>query len=71
MTEYFTRKWDLREATCFFAGSIQGGSLLEITEPDINDPVIEGVYTDYIVEGILQNSYKFSQFNNNRCNVIP
>ena len=58
--EHFTRKWDTSRGTCFYAGNIQGGSLLEITDPSFNDP---GEFTDYTVQGLFQNSYQYSRFN--------
>ena len=63
MAEYYTKKWDLSMETCFYAGNVQGGSLLEIVnDPSFNDPVIEGNYLDYSTEGLFQNIYKFSKF---------
>lgn len=62
IAEYFTRKWDLSTATCFYSGNIQGGKLLEIEDTNFNDPVIEGQYTEYIVQGLFKNSFKYSQF---------
>lgn len=67
VSEYFTHKWDLTRDTCFYSGNIQGGSLFEISDPNFNDPVIEGEYADYIVEGLFQNSFKYSQFS--ECNL--
>ncbi len=62
VAEYFCQKWDLSRGTCFYAGNIQGGDLLEITDSSFNDPVIEGVFTEYVVEGIFNNVFKYSQF---------
>ena len=47
VAEHFTRKWDISRGTCFYARNIQGRSLLKITDPSFNDPVIEGEFTDY------------------------
>lgn len=70
VAEYYTRKWDLVRETCFYAGNIQGGSLLEIAnDPSFNDPVIEGNYLDYSTGGLYQNAYKFSRLSNN-CSVV-
>ena len=66
VAEYFTQKWDNSVSTCLYSGNIQGGRLLEVSDPDFNDPVIEGEYTDYVVEGLFQNSYKYSRFS--ACN---
>ena len=61
--EYNSRKWDLSRETCFYAGNIQGGGLLEIaSDPSFNDPVIEGNYLDYCTRGLFHNIYKFSYF---------
>lgn len=62
IAEYYTQKWDSSRDTCFYSGNIQGGTLLEIPDPAFNDPVIEGAHTDYIVDGLFQNSFKFSLF---------
>ena len=62
IAEYYTQKWDSSVGTCFYSGNIQGGTLLEIPDPAFNDPVIEGAHTDYIVDGLFQNSFKYSQF---------
>lgn len=62
VAEYFRRKWDLSLDTCLYCGNIQGGRLFEIEDPNFNDPVIEGEYTDYITEGLFKNSFKYTQY---------
>ena len=53
---------------CYFVGNGQGGKLSkeEISEP--NDSVIEGRYTDYIVESTFATDYKYSHFDERKCN---
>lgn len=68
VAEHFTRKWDLSLDACFYSGNIQGGRLLEIEDPDFNDPVIEGEYTEYIVGGLFQNAFKYSQYSG--CDLL-
>ena len=59
--------WELLRRPCYFVGSGQGGRMLEIAPPDPNDPVIEGQYTDYIVDSLFATQYRFSHFNNTLC----
>ena len=42
--------WELERRPCYFVGSGQAGPLAEVSEP--NDSVIEGVYSDYIIESL-------------------
>ena len=59
--------WELERRPCFFVGDGQGGKVFEIAEPDPNDPVIEGHYTDYIVESLFATDYTYSHFNETLC----
>ena len=52
---------------CFYAGNIQGGSLREITDRNFNDPVIEGSYVDYIVDGPFEHDFAYSRFSADMC----
>ena len=62
VAEYYSLKWDATSDACFYSGNIQGGRLLEVSDPAFNDPVIEGFYTDYITSGLFQNSFMYTQF---------
>ena len=53
------------ERSCYFVGSWQAGPLVEVSEP--NDSVIEGVYSDYIIESLFATSYTYSHFLEGRC----
>ena len=57
--------WEIEEGPCLYVGDSQSFSIYEVKEP--NDPVIEGIYTDYIVtEGFVDN-FRFGLFEENRC----
>ena len=61
-------KWEGDIGPCLYAGDSQSGSSYEIAEP--NDGVIEGVYTDYKVEGPFgEDGYKFGRFEGSNCNI--
>ena len=65
VAELYDQVWDTTPGVCFYAGSFQAGPIAEIDEP--NDPVIEGVYSDYRVSGLFDTEYMYSQFNDLRC----
>ena len=46
--------WELERRLCYFVGSGQAGPLAEVSEP--NNSVIEGVYSDYIIESLFATS---------------
>ena len=50
--------WELERRPCYFVGSGQAGLLVEVSEP--NDSVIEGVYSDYIIESLFATSYTYT-----------
>ena len=52
---------------CYYVGSAQGGRTSERPE---NEPVIEGRYTDYRVEQLFDYEFKYSQFEESRCNSV-
>ena len=60
--------WEMERRPCYFVGNGQGGKVSkeEIAEP--NDSVIEGRYTDYIVESTFATDYKYSHFDESKCN---
>ena len=57
--------WEKRYELCLYVGNRQAGPLYEVETP--NDPVIEGVYTDYRVTSLFGTEYKFSHFDTSRC----
>ena len=66
----FSRTWENRQDTCFYAGSGQAGRSGEIEAVD--DSVIEGRYSDYLVGGeddIFEPEFEFSRFEDERCQV--
>ena len=67
IAELYTFTWEPRNEVCFYAGNIQGGRLREITDRNFNDPVIEGSYEDYIVDGLFEHEFAYSQFSADMC----
>ena len=55
--------WEMERRPCYFVGNGQGGKLSKEEIADPNDSVIEGRYTDYIVESTFATDYKYSQTN--------
>ena len=62
---YHPVTWELEKRPCYFVGSGQAGPVAEVSDP--NDSVIEGVYSDYIVESLFTTSYTYSHFLEDRC----
>lgn len=58
--------WEGEEGPCFYVGDSQSFSIYEVEDP--NDGVIQGIYTDYIVSDSFDDSFKFSVFEEDRCN---
>ena len=65
IAELYDQTWDYSREICFYAGSIQGGPVREITEP--NDSVIQGSYRDYNVASLFGTDFVYSQFNVSLC----
>ena len=59
--------WDKRSLPCYYAGSSQGGQLGEMESPHLQDPVIEGRYTEYIVTGLFETHFMYSRFDTDQC----
>ncbi len=58
--------WDRRgKEYCLYGGNRQGGGIFEIESP--NDPVIQGRYRDYIVEGKFGVEFFYSLFDSSEC----
>lgn len=68
LAELFSRTWDNSRNRCFYAGNGQAGpSFGGSDEAFPDDSVIEGTYADYRVDGIFEDEFDFSQFDNDRC----
>ena len=55
----FPETWDTTQEQCLYVGDGQGGWSGEFKQ--LPDSVIEGSYTDYILDGLFQTTYKFSR----------
>jgi len=51
----YPHTWDLSKVPCLYAGSLQGGTLGEFG--DVNDPVIEGHYSQYMVASLFDTQF--------------
>ena len=56
-----------RQMYCLYAGSGHGGRVYEVPAGPANGPVIEGIYTDYIVSEKFETDFEFSHFQAARC----
>ena len=63
----YSNTWDKRGKECYYAGSAQGGPLGEIESPQLRDSVIEGRYTDYIVDSLFDSEFLYTQFDSREC----
>ena len=62
------RSWEIVRGEyqpCLYAGSHQAGRMDEIE--GYSDPVIEGLYTDYIMSGPFDTEFEYSRFEQRRC----
>lgn len=61
------KTWRFSNGTCYYVGNTQGGRLS--SEEAFGDSVIEGEYTDYIVDSLFDTQYiPFGQFDEDLCN---
>ena len=60
-----SRTWELDKRPCLYVGDSQAGPTDEV--PTLNDSVIEGDYTDYIITTLFSTDYKYSHFERTRC----
>ena len=60
------RTWS-EKGICLFVGNRQGGSIGEVEDP--NDPVIEGVYSDYIINSKFETDFENAVFKKEKCNI--
>ena len=62
---FYPLSWEFKDQPCIYAGNRQGGPIHEVLDP--NDPVIEGTYRDYVVDGLFETEYVFGRFNESLC----
>lgn len=65
---FWPRSWEVVRGEyqpCLYAGSHQAGRTDEIE--GYGDPVIEGLYIDYIVSGPFDSEFAYSRFEENSC----
>ena len=55
--DMYHRTWDNTEENCLYVGNGQGG---HDGHRELRGSVIEGRYTDYIMEGIFDTNFKFN-----------
>ena len=58
-----------RRIYCLHAGDGHAGSIYEVPAGPKNGPVIEGAYTNYVVQGQFETGFLFSQFDSRRCST--
>ncbi len=60
--------WEFeRRMYCLYAGDGHAGSVYEVPAGPANGPVIEGTYTDYIVQGQFETEFDYSHFKSDMC----
>ena len=57
--------WESEKKPCLYVGSSQAGQSGHVIEA--SDSVIEGRYTDYIVDSVFSPSFRFAQTDGNNC----
>lgn len=57
--DLFPRTWDNTRETCLFVGNGQGGPSGAFA--DLQDSVIEGYYTDYMIESMFGTDFKYAR----------
>ena len=59
--------WEFDERQCLYVGNGQGGPIDEVDNP--NDPVLQGEYTDYIVDDLYGTDFAFGHFVSSTCSI--
>ena len=59
--------WEFERSVCYYVGNSQAGEIAEVSDPNDNDSVIEGVYSDYQVDSLFATDYTYTHFNEGRC----
>lgn len=58
--------WSFEEGPCLYVGNRQAGPIYEVKDP--NDPIIEGRYSDYLVQDLFsEEEYKYTLFKEDNC----
>ncbi len=57
--------WEFKDGPCLYAGNRQAGPIAEVDRPD--DPVIDGLYSEYKVDGLFTTTYKYGRFDEGMC----
>ena len=52
--------WDSTSQPCIYLGNSQGGS--SGVNPKLNDPVIQGRYTDYKMDSLFDTEYDYGEW---------
>ena len=65
LAEEFSRTWENRQDTCFYAGNGQAGRSGMVAAAD--DSVVEGSYSDYLMSSIFEHDFVYSQFEGSQC----
>lgn len=64
VAEKYVRAWDTSKQVCLYAGNSQGGPAAEFIA---KDSVIEGHYSHYVVGGLHDTEFTYSQFVESNC----
>ena len=59
--------WEFDERQCLYVGNGQGGPIDEVDNP--NDPVLQGEYTDYIIDDLYGTDFAFGHFVSSTCST--
>ena len=65
LAEQHFSAWENRPGPCLYAGNAQGGWSGEVN--GLNNPVIQGSYKDYIVNGLFETDFTYSRFEEQSC----
>ena len=57
--------WEFDERQCLYVRNGQGGPIDELDDP--NNPVLQGEYTDYIVDDLFSMDFALAHFDTSRC----
>ena len=60
LAERYVRTWENRPGPCLYAGNAQAGWSREVDA--LRDPVIQGRYSDYRVDGLFGTAFMYSKF---------
>lgn len=67
VAEYSDRTWVPEKKDCLYVGNSQGGEIKEVQDSHFNDPVIQGIYSDYLTTGLYDHAFAYSRFDHERC----